>query len=216
MKLLPKHYYQFYIGCIRLYGVIDSDSAFLIFKKYYPESLKKDFLKDIRTRNGKYTKKYIIWTTYKKNLYLIADDWYNQKDIELIFSLQEDKPFYIPNTLEEFINCSSFEYWKIFNKKYIDGLSSILSKNTKFKVESTLETIFETIRYLSRQSHFEPLGEITKRLIKWGYDFNEQELTSVVALLQEIVNNTKMPCNRGYTPLELKQYYLDNKDIPNC
>ena len=216
MKISAKHYYQFYIGCIRLYGVIDSDSAFDIFKTYYPKALKKDFLKDIRTRNGKYTKKYIIWTTYKKNLYLIADDWYDQKDIELIFSLQEDKPFYMPNTLEEFINCSSFEYWKILNKKYIDDLSSILSKNTKFKVESTLETIFETIRYLSRQSRFEPLGEITNRLIKWGYDFNEQELTSVVALLQEIVNNTKMPCNRGYTPLELKQYYLDNKDIPNC
>ena len=217
MKLLPKYYYQFYIGCINLYGVIDTDNAFVIFKKYYPSATKKEFLQDIRNRNGKYTKKYTIWTTSKQNLYLIVDDWFNEEDIDNILYIQSDKPFYIPNTIEEFINVSSFEYWNTTNSGPISTLSNILFEYNGHNKQIIIKTIFDWIRYLSIKPITNSLEEIINRLIRWGYVFNEEDFESIVELLQDIWNNTKLQCNRGYSPIELRELFeTEDTNMEQC
>lgn len=217
MKLLPKYYHQFYLACINLYGVIDSNNAFVIFKKYYPSATKKDFLKDIRNRNGKFTKKYTIWTVSKRNVYLIADDSFNEKDIHDTLSFQLDKPFYEPNTIEELINESSYEYWNITNSGHIKEIASILSIYKEDNKHSIIETIYDWMRYLSRKQIINPLGEIINRLIRWGYIFNEKELFVVMKSLQKIWNNTKLPCNRGYSPIELRKLSeIETTKIGQC
>ena len=216
MKISPKQYREFYIGCIRLYGVIDSDSAFDIFKTYYPDSIKDEFLDDLRKRLSRSSREYTIWTTKKKNFYLIVDEGLDDRGIEKLFSLQDNKPFYIPSSLDSFLKSSFYEYWEEVNKDDIDKLIAILKKCNCPVSELIVTLIYPFLQISSLSEKYNPFDTLLDIFKRLNVSFDEESFTNLLPIIQSLSNNTKLPCNRGFTPLELKQYYLDNKDIPNC
>ena len=216
MKISAKQYREFYIGCIRLYGVIDSDSAFDIFKTYYPNSIKDEFLDDLRKRLSRNSREYTIWTTKKKNIYLIADEGLDDRGIGKLFSLQDNKPFYIPSSLDTFLKSSSYEYWEEVNKEDINKLIAILKKCNCPVSELIITLIYPFLQISSLSEKYNPFNTLLDVFKRMNVNFDEESFTNLLPIIQSLSNNTKLPCNRGFTPLELKQYYLDNKDIPNC
>lgn len=203
MRINQKQYREFYIGCIRLYGVIDTNNAFNVFKHYYPEALKKDFIKDIKSRLYKYTRDYFIWKTRKRDLYLIADEMFAEEDISNIFSLQQNKPFYIPETFDKFIRHSSLSYWKQINHDLIKPLSKLLSEFKPGKADAMIDMIFFHIRDASISSDSNSFTDIFHTLSLWGYSFDLEEMKKIGEILQNLNNNTRLACNKGYTPNEL-------------
>ena len=86
MKLLAKQYREFYVACVNLYGAIDSDDAFIVLKKYFPDAKKEDFLKDIKTRVDKFTREYTMWTVEKtRNRFIIANEFYDSDALDSLF-----------------------------------------------------------------------------------------------------------------------------------
>ena len=203
-KFTAKQYREFIMGCINLYGVIDSDDAFYILKNYFPNSKKTDFIADLKKRNGKYTKDYEIWSTTRRNCYLICSWGFSEEEMDYIIPQQSDKPFYIPKTYESFLSCSDFKHWKANNSKIYEKFVKILAKRKGNDAEEIAEVIFDDIKTLCLIKDANEIEYIMKRLNLWGLDFNNSdELNELVYCLQTLINNTRMGINRGHTPNEL-------------
>lgn len=209
MKLKAKEYREFIMGCVKLYGVIDSNDAFTILKKYYPEATKKEFLIDLKERNQKLTKDYIIWSTSKRNLFLLTTDRIDDEEIDNLIDAQLDKPFYVPKTYEGFVKAASFETFKKENEKTVAKFIKILANAHKDKnikqAELSISIIYEDLRDLDRMKDFDPMQFAFRRLSLWGYEFTRESIESFLSALQELINNIRYPANRGYTPKELRR-----------
>ena len=201
--MTPKQYREFYIGCVKLYGVIDSDNAFDVFKHYYPEAEKKSFIKDLSTRFDKFTHTYSVWKTKKRNLYLIVDEFLDSESIDAILGLQKDKDYYIPKTYDKFLNHSSYNYWEQYNNKEVKELKKILRNNGRGNTDLCVTTIFYDFQSLSYYDGNDPLTMTLKRLLFWGFEFDFETTQKVVGIIQTLYNNTRLWVNRGYMPSEL-------------
>ena len=201
--MTPKQYREFYIGCTKLYGVIDSDDAFTILKKYYQGADKKHFLKDLSSRVDKFTRQYAIWKTGKRNLYLIVEEMLSDEDLDAIIPLQSDKEFYVPETYQKFLSHSSLGYWEQYNHRDIKELTKLLNKYNPDIAKQCIYIMFFDINSLSYYEKNDPLTMIIKRFIAWGYDFDFEDTRKALSLVQNIYNNTRIWVNRGYTPKEL-------------
>ena len=207
MGISAKQLREFYVGCIRLYGVIDSNNAFNILKIYYPDAKKETFLKDLKDRMYKFTKDYSVWSTRKKNTFLIGDFTYDDEMLDYIIPEQQDKPFYIPETYDKFLRHSQYEYWKQVNIKNVKALAEILNKNNEIETDITISIIFEDFKSISSIKDSDPLTYTIRRLLMWGYELKREQLDSLASILQDLYNNTKLSINRGYSPNELRKLY---------
>lgn len=209
MKIKAKQYREFYLGCLRLYGLINSDNAFLIFKHYFPAAKKMDFLNDLKSRLLTFSRDYCIWKTSKRNTYLITSSIMDEEEMDNLINLQGNKPFYIPNTYQDFLTCSSYETWKKENEEEIYKLLNILKKCHKDKslsqAEISLRILYDDIRDADCVRDIDPITLSVKRLLLWGYQINKQQLEQIVNHLQNLLNNMRCYANRGYTPLEMRK-----------
>ena len=203
-KLTAKQYREFILGCVDLYGVVDSDDAFLILKNYFPSAKKKDFITDLKKRNGRYTKDYEIWSTTRRNCYLICSWGFSEEEMDYIIPQQSNKPFYIPKTYESFLSCSDFKHWKANNSKIYEKFVKILAKRKGNEAEKIAEVIFDDIKTLCLLKDANEIEYVLKRLNLWGFDFNNSnELNEIAYYVQSLCNNTRMGINRGHTPNEM-------------
>ena len=207
MKLKAKQYREFIMGCINLYGLIDSNDAFKILKTYYPDATKKEFLEDLKERNHKYTKDYSIWATSKRNVYLITFDRIDDEEIDYLIGLQNDKPFYVPQKYEQFLKAASYETFKNENKKLINGFIKFLANNhmkhNSHLADVTLSVLYEDIRDMDKIKDINPVEICLKRLNLWEYNINDDNIEEYVLHLQEMMNSIRYYANRGHTPKEL-------------
>lgn len=207
MSIKPKQYREFYLACIRLYGLIDSNNAFLIFKHYYSDAKKMDFIKDLKSRLLTFSQDYCIWKTGKRNTYLITSAIMDEEEIDNLIELQEDKPFYVPDSYEEFLNCTSYQNWKKDNEKEVNSLINVLKKCHKDKslseIEITVSVLYEDTRDASSVKDVDPITLALKRLLVWGYEMNQKQIEQIASHLIKLSNNMRYPSNRGYTPSEL-------------
>lgn len=211
MKIKAKQYREFYLGCLNLYGLIDSNNAFLIFKHYYPDATKAGFLDDLKSRLLTFSRDYCIWKTGKRNTYLITSAIIDEEEMDNLIDLQGDKPFYIPKTYQDFLACTSYEVWKKDNEKDVDKLLNILKKCHKDKsllqAETSIRILYDDIRGTDYVKDIDPIIMSIKRLLLWGYQINKQQLEQIVSCLQNLSNNMRHYANRGYTPNEMRTMY---------
>ncbi len=209
MKIKAKQYREFYLGCLRLYGLIDSNNAFIVFKHYYPDAKKMDFINDLKSRLLTFSQDYCIWKTAKRNVYLITSAITDEEEIENLISLQGDKPFYIPDNYDDFLNCASYQRFKKENEKDVNALLNVLKKCHKDKsllqAEISLSILYEDIRDADIVSDVDPITMALKRLFVWGYDINRQQIEQIANYLMKLFNNMRHYANRGYTPNEMKK-----------
>ena len=207
MKIKTKQYREFYLACIRLYGLIDSNNAFLIFKHYYSDAKKMDFIKDLKSRLLTFSQDYCIRKTGKRNTYLITSAIMDEEEIDNLIESQEDKPFYVPDSYEEFLNCTSYQKWKKDNEKEVNSLINVLKKCHKDRslseIEITVSVLYEDIRDASSVNDVDPITLALKRLLVWGYEMNQKQIEQIANHLIKLSNNMRYPSNRGYTPSEL-------------
>ena len=207
MKIKTKQYREFYLACIRLYGLIDSNNAFALFKHYYPDAKKMDFIKDLKSRLLTFSQDYCIWKTGKRNTYLITSAMMDEEEIDNLIELQYDKPFYVPDSYEEFLNCTSYQDWKKDNEKEVNSLINVLKKCHKDRslseIEITVSVLYEDIRDASSVNDVDPITLALKRLLVWGYEMNQKQIEQIANYLIKLSNNMRYPSNRGYTPSEL-------------
>lgn len=208
MKFKAKTYREFILGCVKLYGAINSNDAFGIFKNYFKDATKKDFLDDLKQRSQRpFTKDYLIWTTSKRNEYLITGERIYEEEIDAYLSLQADKSFYLPQTYEEFLNCVSYQKWKEGNYKAVNKLIEILSNahkdhNAVF-ADLSISVLYEDIRGMDIVKDINPIEMCLKRLSLWEYEIDDNNIEPLINCFQNLMNNIRYGSNRGHTPLEL-------------
>lgn len=207
MKIKTKQYREFYLACIRLYGLINSNNAFLIFKHYYSDAKKMDFIKDLKSRLLTFSQDYCIWKTGKRNTYLITSAIVDEEEIDNLIELQDDKPFYVPDSYDEFLNCTYYQKWKKDNEKEVHSLINVLKNCHKDRslseIEITVSVLYEDIRDASSVNDVDPITLALKRLLVWGYEMNQKQIEQIANHLIKLSNNMRYPSNRGYTPSEL-------------
>ena len=108
-----------------------------------------------------FSQDYCIWKTAKRNVYLITSAITDEEEIENLISLQGDKPFYIPDNYDDFLNCASYQSFKKENEKDVNALLNVLKKCHKDKsllqAEISLSILYEDIRDADIVSDIDPI-----------------------------------------------------------
>ena len=207
MKIKAKYYREFYLACIKLYGIINSDNAFRIFKKYYPDALKSDFINDLKSRLLTFSRDYVIWKTTKRNTYMITSDITDEEEIDALVKLQADKPFYMPESYSDFLSAANYETWKKDNEKDVNKLINIIKRSKGnidyIKAETIVMILYEDVRCMEHFEGYNPIEMILKRLALWDCEIKESLIDDFFNVLKVVLNDIRYPSNRGYTPNEL-------------
>lgn len=138
-------------------------------------------------------------------LFLLDEElYYRTKDN------QQGKPYYIPEK-QELLRYSAPHYWESTpeREKLTEFCTKKLKMSEQDRVIAFLE-INEKIRYLSPDPNV--------WLPDWesaGLWFStEKQMETFITLYQDAFNNGRMQCNRGYTPLELRDMNPPEERIP--
>ena len=209
-----KLFTDFYKAFVNLYGAIDSNDAYPIMCRYIPGLKKKDFINDLKERyQGYQTKFQIIKTTI--NTFIIADIKYSFDDLDRLFSYQGNKPFYVTDSLDEYLRFSNDMYgvFKDENESYLSQIESICLKNKvdENNIDKINKVIFDNIYNWKKFDQ-----KTINRLDKLGLKFHSEiELKSFIDVYYKIHNNTRIRTNRGFTPSELSRSVSnDNSSNP--
>ncbi len=200
-----------YLSFARLYGAIYSDNAYQILKKYFPRLKKSAFNKDLKSRYLKLTKGYdLFYCGYQH--YVITRDYFRSEDIDEVFRQQAKKPFYIPETFEEFVQCGDGENLLLTNLDYEKDLRRFFKRHLiKEEKEEGKEPVDED-KYseiatycLIRHMEYEfEIGEIIDFAKRLGLNLSEEKtLQKFVEIMQNIINNMRNIYNCGFTPMEM-------------
>lgn len=203
-KIKAKDLRQCYLAFVGLYGAIFSEDALKIIKYYFPDITKTILYKDLSSRVDKFTRGYQVIKTTKKG-YVICKEYYDFDDLNKLFSIQQDKEFYIPSTYEELLSFSDGSYWDTVNKEILDEFERYLNKRCDNPFVVT-KLIYFHVRHdsLNTQGLFDMIG-------RFGVVFkDDNDLQKFINLYMRLCNKTKTIENRGYSPEEmLKRHPLD-------
>jgi len=132
--------------------------------------------------------------------FLLIDS--GDKDLDLYVNTKENqrgKPYYIPKKKELLLYDDPFYYE---DTPVTAGLKDFLAKRLNIS-ERKQRLAFSEI-YIFTHQYFDSTAEIISRLQNLGVEFNgAKDMRDFMALYQDFSNNTRMQCNRGYTPNEL-------------
>lgn len=196
------NYYRVFAA---LYGVVPSNDAFLIIKKFNPKFLKKDFIVDLKDRWAKQTRDYsVIKLTGVRNEFLITTPYATDNFIDQILKLGEGKPYFIPEGDEE-------EFFKYRIPKYRDSkffelleeLKKDADKIFEDPTEQQLNSVYFDIYFLCDvRLFFKNLEENINEGIYPNIK-GEKSLELLLEHLNVLVNNKRLFETRGHTPIEL-------------
>ena len=191
---------QYYLTFVRLYGVIYFDDAHMIIKKYHPSFLKKDLRKDLNPRLFIYGRGYAVAKT-KNNKFIIFNPIFTYEDIDRLFLAQGNKPFFVCPNEEEYLKYQDPDYDD--NEELYDKLEKFLLKNG-FSKQQAITICYTTKINIATQAKMQTLADTFESL---NIDFgNEEVFADYMGYYQELNNNTRIPSNRGFTPLEIANH----------
>lgn len=198
-----------YLSFARLYGAIYSEHAYQILKGYFPDLKKSVFNKDLRSRYLKCTRGYDIFTCGHQR-YVITRDYYNNEDIDETFHQQGKKPFYIPDTFEEFVEYGNLGKPLLVNMEYANDLKRFIKchlkldedeKNQLDKDQCSEKATYCLMRRMESETDLNDIFELTDQL---KIDLSEEKaMEKFVGMIQNIMNNTRNIYNCGFTPMEM-------------
>lgn len=216
--MTAKEFRLFYLFFVNMYGVIHSDDAYLIMKKFYPSLLKKDLYKDLNNRLYKNNRGYEIYRTDGNNKFVIARDYFEFEDFDLLFKEQGDKPFFIPETLDGIKYYTTREFWFNENDDYLESFKEFLMFRIKNRrpLEEVIKRIFWSIEILFESIERITINQFVELLEGFGFETKEEnDLYTVARFFQILNNNTRMLSNRGFKPTELGHSATQNKNRMN-
>lgn len=198
----------FYKIFANLYGAILDSDAFDIIKRFYPDFTYEEFHKDLKKRAKKFDRSYSV-RKWDKDSYVIKDAL-SIKEIRSLFILQENKPFYVPNSLEEY---KKYIYYMNVNKhtnpilkkisklceKYFDFYDLNFAKTLAFAVAEDIQSY--VLQHIDSQ---EALRRLNSRN---GIYFSEFDRSEFIKLYHELMDNTRTWYDRGCTNAEINDFY---------
>lgn len=207
-----------YIFFAEMYGVIHSDDALIIMKKYFPSLDEKEMNKDLKERLGNKELNYAIYSV-DNNKYIISFKGYGSKDINRLFMVQSNKPFFIPRTFEQMEYYINNDYWFEENEELIIDLTDFFDdhlnkiKDDKKRRDIAINIVFKLAITIHHSILMVPPQMIVEFIESEGVELtNEKEVMEFMNYYQRLNNNIRMVCNRGFTPHELSLLRKDNDD----
>lgn len=196
--------YEMYLAMIRLYGVITIDDLFNAYNFYYGE-----------VDRNKVTM-LLSWHRIDRHMVIIDNGRYYVTNIleddefgdvrDKIIERQKEIPCK-RLSLEELLKYSDFDY---FDDNIVpDDFRKYLKKKnvSDKKVDSLLFSICNHYKL----GH-EYVATTFEMLINNGIDIKEDELQMVLDYLISIYNNTRLWTNHGWTPIELRDEMVNEKE----
>ena len=139
-----------------------------------------------------------------KNHYGVFKDNIDEETFDAIIVEQRDKPTYLPNSFEDFLKFSDLNYFDKNESIHREKLANFFSKQTKSGSSSAY--IFAGIVMMFMRT--EKFQEIFKHLEDMHLlPDNENDLQELLTLISNAYNNTRMPSNNGFTPIELRNLH---------
>ncbi|MBQ3295747.1 MAG: hypothetical protein IJH00_04655 [Erysipelotrichaceae bacterium] len=201
---------KFYLTFVNLYGVIFFNDAYEIMKKFYPDLKKNELLKDLKERNEKATRRYVVLRTKdRKNPYIICDEFLFDEDIDEILYQQHDKPFFVCDDVDEYFKYADSIGYNPGFEAMADFAYRKMKNNTDKKEAKVLSELFTAM--ICERIHcdfsdpMKTFNELIQKIIDALQLENEKEIGEMLQLYMNLQANTKMITNRGYSPLELRK-----------
>lgn len=177
---------------IRLYGAIDMVDAYRIYDKQNGDISPEDFVDAVMF----FAKKTMDWEIYMNSIVsspLMSDDEY-----ENLMDAQRNKHRYIPSR-RKIMNYDDFDYIEDTNEyRELKRFVKLNLKLDKETAEDLSEEIYFNIEYGCKPS------EVFDIVDGYGIIFDTQEQgMKFMDIVIRLMNNTRMPYNKGNTPNEL-------------
>ena len=188
---------KFYLTFKELYGVIDSDEAFKIIKKWYPDLKKNQLLKDLKDRSEKYTRDYMVRKVAKSRQYIIQNEFISDETIGYIFQNAAGKSYYVCDDLEEYWNFGKFGIPVGESSKSLHDLF-IKKGYDEIKTEVALMLLYGWIR------NAEDFNEPIQRLFDKLDPENENEARKIMDAYVKFQSGVRLYENAGHTPEEMR------------
>ena len=196
---------KFYLAFIYYYGAIYSDDAYKIIKGFYPDFKEETLLNDLKKRVGKMTRQYMVLET-DDDRYVISNDLFNDDDLDELFYQQGNKPFFVENDLDRYLD----EFGVDLPKEY-DNLQKYLDKHIKIKdkkMREQLTDIYQLMFFTRIRNSLGGQSEIND-MIQEALDLcgieDLNKANDLIKHIMEAYNNTPMITNRGYSPIEMRK-----------
>jgi len=192
---------QYIKALVNLYGIVSTEKIAEIYNLQNEEKIYDDDITKVMILTFPHPH---FFEYYKGNLVhesLLFEDG----AVEMLSYKQGEKPFYIPKK-EKLLNYADDLYLEV-TPEYED-LRKAIQEEFKLKKEMT-EYICEDIQlHCEMESNLqEILDEFERRDIKFT---DLQQVNRLVALITNLMNNTRIWSNRGHIPIELNNAFKAN------
>ena len=200
----PKQLREAYICIGNLYGVLESDEVFTLLKNYYPELKKSTLTNDLKKRSEMILiREYVVVPTTKRGHYIVADPIMDEEDWDRIFDESSGKPLYIP-PFEEFLRYRDPLYRA--NEEDYDAITRFIMRRGKSRNGSPLNEYLVSfnVKDLFRRHDFNKALSLLLGDEYFGYEFQrEEDIDTLINLINKAYNKTRIPENHGYSPSQL-------------
>ncbi len=214
---------KYFSAAANLYGIIKLRKLYEIISTQCPNLVTKDeFLKFSEIAIHERENYYILC---EKDLYIESKKTslmeYEVIDIMLFFQhpsyyelleLQEGKPFYVPEK-KVFLQYSDTSYYE--ETEQSEKLKSFLQNKFGMMPLDAENAIIDIAVMV--KSGMDDINEVFD-LLDGNYgaeaDLNAKALNEFMTLFTDFSNNSRMQCNRGHTPMELRELMPPSKKPP--
>ena len=202
----PKQLREAYICIGNLYGVLESDEVFALLKNYYPELKKSALTNDLKKRSDiVLIRDYLVVPTTKRGHYIVSDPLMDEEDWNRIFDESSGKPLYIP-PFEEFLRYKDSLYRD--NEEDYAAIARFIMRRGKSRTGRPLNEYLVSfnVKDLFRRHDFNKALSLLLGDEYFGYEFQrEEDIDTLMSLINKAYNNTRLPENHGYSPFELSR-----------
>jgi hypothetical protein len=179
---------------VNLYGIIELDEFVDIFNKYFASTFANDKIISVLEHHINVRDSYGITDKYLVHKELAGD----VKTIHALANVVKAKPRYMPN-IEDFLLFRDFEYSDAYNQ--LEALYDYIFDNMHDDID-VVDEIVDNISIICRMEN--DVEDCIEFLEEVGIVFqSEQQFDDVVQLIDDIINNTRIWSNKGYTPFEM-------------
>lgn len=197
--------YQYILAASHLYGAILPEKLIDIFNEQNSEQLTEQ---ELNRYLGEFLAREQIF--YYENGHIVEMSVLEEGELETFLHNREGKPFYIPPK-NEFLKYADDQYFEMTPQ--LTALKKYVSEHL-CKDKEMVEYLIDDIQLACSMEA--PLQEIIYEFERRDIIFDTmQQAETVISLITDIHNHTRLWRNAGHTPMELREISLHSGHRPN-
>lgn len=201
---------QYAHACIELYDIIDLEQFVAIINSQNDTNYKKREIESWASiRTGLRGDELFFY----RDGYLMCDKYGDNGltdpvDARIMLKAQEGKPYYIP---EKSVLLKYADYDYVEESVAFKNLLFFMRKKMKLSAENAYDQCASISMLLRSGANFQV---IVNECTRCGVIFSDmKQINEFVKYVTELHNNTRLPENRGFTPMELRKVIPDTIDF---